>query len=50
MAEQGFTVSEIVAYTATTPETVQRVYLKVNPAGLRSISDGMGELLSPHNI
>ena len=41
LAEDGRGVDEIAWYTATSPDTVRRIYLKRNPDGLRSMADGL---------
>lgn len=41
LAEDGRDVDEIAWFTATSAETVRRIYLKRNPAGLRGMADGL---------
>ena len=49
LAEDGREVDEIAWYTATSPETVRRIYLKRNPEGLRGMADGLtGRLIFDH--
>lgn len=46
MAEMGIPVSKIAEYTQTTHQTVERVYLKVNPESLRPIAEEMDALFA----
>lgn len=41
LAEDGISVDQISDFTETTPQTVRRVYRKVNPGALRNVSQAL---------
>lgn len=46
MAEAGYSVDQISDYTETDPETVRRIYRKINPDSLRDMADTMDSFLT----
>lgn len=45
MAEAGYPVDRISDYTETDPETIRRIYRKINPDSLRDMADMMDSFL-----
>ena len=48
LAEDGYTLDRIADLTSTDPDTVRRIYRKVNPESLREMADSLAEgLVNP---